>query len=161
MLLPSMWLKDWVTKVRTSKIVTFLLFLTQNGQKSCPNFLQICYYIVFNFHSGFSVITLCKCIPHAKYEKKPLKYQFLCFFQNSGPKFCPKDHTHSENEKGSVWTTPKMKKKFFLVEITKADHQFSENFYFIKISYMNMFWLSYELFYIFSDVFCQKSAIAS
>ena len=39
-------------------------------------------------------------------------------------------------EKGSLWTTPKMKKKFFLVEITKADHQLSESFYFIKISYV-------------------------
>ena len=39
-------------------------------------------------------------------------------------------------EKGSLWTTPKMKKKFFLVEIAKADHQLSESFYFIKISYI-------------------------
>ena len=27
-------------------------------------------------------------------------------------------------------------KQFFLVEITKADHQLSETFYFIKISYV-------------------------
>ena len=27
----------------------------------------------------------CKCIPHAKYEKNPLEYQFLCFFHNIGP----------------------------------------------------------------------------
>ena len=28
------------------------------------------------------------------------------------------------------------KKNFFLVEITKADHQLPESFYFIKISYV-------------------------
>ena len=33
------------------------------------------------------------------------------------------DHAHDE-------------KKFFLAEITKADHQLSESFYFIKISYV-------------------------
>ena len=37
--------------------------------------------------------------------------------------------------KGSAWATPKMKNNFF-AEITKADHQLSETFYFIKISYV-------------------------
>ena len=37
------------------------------------------------------------CIPHAKCEKNPLKYQFLCFFTTLvliWPTFCPKDYTH-------------------------------------------------------------------
>ena len=38
-------------------------------------------------------------------------------------------------EKGSLWARPKME-KFFLAEITKADHQLSESFDFIKISYV-------------------------
>ena len=38
-------------------------------------------------------------LPQAKYEKKPLTQQFLCFCYNVAldiiwPKFCPKDHTH-------------------------------------------------------------------
>ena len=35
-------------------------------------------------------------------------------------------------EKGSLWATPKAE-KFFWAEITKADHQLSESFYFIRI----------------------------
>ena len=39
----------------------------------------------------------CKCIPHAKYKRIPLKYQFPGFFTTLDllwPKFCPKDQTH-------------------------------------------------------------------
>ena len=49
-------------------------------------------------------------------------------------------------------------KKFFLAEITKADHQLSESFYFIKISYV-LTELCYESFSILSDVFCQSVII--
>ena len=45
------------------------------------------------------------------------------------------------------------KKQFFLTEITKADDQLSETFYFIKISYDRVM----NLFSILSEVFCQKS----
>ena len=45
----------------------------------------------------------------------------------------------------------------FLAKITKADHQVSGTFYFIKY---HVFWLSYESFSILS-VFCQKSSIFS
>ena len=38
-------------------------------------------------------------------------------------------------EKGSLCATPKIKKTF-LAEITKVDHQLSDSFYFIKISYV-------------------------
>ena len=38
-------------------------------------------------------------------------------------------------EKGSLWAMPKMEKKN-LAKITKSDHQLSESFYFIKISYV-------------------------
>ena len=54
---------------------------------------------------------------------------------------------HSQNEK-----------QFFLAEITKADHQLSETFYFIKISSVLT---GYESFSIVSDVFCQRSVISS
>ena len=37
------------------------------------------------------------------------------------------------HKKGLAWSTPKMKNNF-LAEITKADHQLSETFYFIKKS---------------------------
>ena len=47
---------------------------------------------------------------------------------------------------------PKMKNIFF-AEITKADHQLSETFYFIKISYV----LTGISFSTLSDVFCQVS----
>ena len=36
--------------------------------------------------------------------------------------------------KRSAWATTKLKNNFFGAEITKADHQFSETFDFIKIS---------------------------
>ena len=40
------------------------------------------------------------------------------------------------NTKGSVWATPKIKNIFFLAEMTKADYQIPETFYFITISYV-------------------------
>ena len=58
--------------------------------------------------------------------------------------------------KGSVRVRSIMRNKF-LAAITKADHQLSENFYFIK----NIIWLTYESFSILSDAFRQKSVIFS
>ena len=55
-------------------------------------------------------------------------------------------------EKGSLWTTPKMKKNFFLVEIAKADHQLSESFYFIKIYILTELWI----FFLSSVMFSVK-----
>ena len=43
-------------------------------------------------------------------------------------------------QKRSLWATPKMEKLFF-AEITKADHQLSESFYFIKIYVLTEFWI--------------------
>ena len=40
------------------------------------------------------------------------------------------------HKKGVIMSHAQNKKQFFLAEITKADHQLSENFYFIKISYV-------------------------
>ena len=124
----------------------------------------------------------CKCIPHAKYEKKNphWKTSFFVFLHNIRPNLAqifPKDHTNFAffvwfpmkyvrgtininnlccnpsvleklvkllkncfldpicTEKGSLWVTPKMEKNF-LAELTKADHQLSESFHFIKISYV-------------------------
>ena len=53
---------------------------------------------------------------------------------------------HAQNEKHV----------FFLTEITKADYQLSETFYFIKISSVNH--LSYKSFSILCDVFYQKGS---
>ena len=57
-------------------------------------------------------------------EIKLVKTLKNCFF---GPNLHRKEVImgHAQDEK-----------KFFLAEITKADHQLSENFYFIKISYV-------------------------
>ena len=39
-------------------------------------------------------------------------------------------------KKGLLWATPKMKNNFFGSNNKKADHQLSQTFYFIKISYV-------------------------
>ena len=59
-LLPSMWLKDWLTKGNTSKIVTFCWFWPKKGQ----NFVHISLFLlvllanlVFSFHSDISITT--------------------------------------------------------------------------------------------------------
>ena len=70
---------------------------------------------------------------------KPLKIAF------SGPN-C--------TTKWSAWAVPKMKNNFLLAEITKADHQLSETFYFIKISFvLGDFWI---FFYFVWCFFYQK-----
>ena len=52
-------------------------------------------------------------------------------------------------EKGSIWATSKVK-KHFLAEITKADHQLSESFYLIKISYaLTELWILFYLEWCF------------
>ena len=49
-------------------------------------------------------------------------------------------------------------KQFFFADITKADHQVSETFYFIKISnILTELWI----FFYLSDAFCQKSVIST
>ena len=53
MLLPSMWLKDWQIKIKTSKIVTkmgkhFILL--------CSNIVLLA-HLAFNFHSAISINT--------------------------------------------------------------------------------------------------------
>ena len=82
-----------------------------------------------------------KCTSFEKKLVKPLKN---CFF---GPNL---------HRKGVIMDYAQDEKKFFLVQITKADHQLSDSFYFIKIWYVLMFWLSYEFFSILSDVFSKK-----
>ena len=77
-LLPSMWLKDWLTKVKTSKIVTFCYFWPKMDKN-----------LIFIFHSGIYITTsflLVNVYLMQNMKKNPLKYQFLCcFFHNIGP----------------------------------------------------------------------------
>ena len=59
----------------------------------------------------------------SSFEKKLIKSLKKCFFEPS------------LHKKGSLWATPN-RKTIVLAEITKADHQLLETFYFIKISYV-------------------------
>ena len=76
--------------------------------------------IVFNFHSGFSIITLTFLLVNVylmqNMKKNPLKYQFLCFFENIGPKFgpnfAPKTTPTLKMKRGHYGPRP-MKKNFF------------------------------------------------
>ena len=72
---------------------------------------------------------------------KPLKY---CFFWTQFA------------QKRSLWATPKMEKLFF-AEITKADHQLSESFYFIKIYVLTELWI----FFYLEWCFLSKKVISS
>ena len=65
------------------------------------------------------------CCNPAVLKKKLVEPLKSCFFWNQ---FAQK--------RGHYGLRPRWKKKFFLAEITKADHQLSESFYFIKISYV-------------------------
>ena len=59
-------------------------------------------------------------------------------------------------EKGSVWTTPKIKKNFGGVEITKIDHHLSESFCFITISYvLTELWIFFYLQWCFLSKKCR------
>ena len=85
-------------------------------------------------------------------EKKLLKPLKNCFF---GPNL---------HRKGVIMDHAQDKKKnIFLVEITKADHQLSESFYFIKISYVLtelwIFFLSSVIFSIKKVSFPAKTAV--
>ena len=72
------------------------------------------------------------------FEKKLVKPLKNCFF---GPNL---------HRKGVIMGYAQDGKKFFLAEITKADHQLSESFYFIKISYvLTKLWIFFYLEWCF------------
>ena len=76
-------------------------------------------------------------------EKKLVKPLKNCFF---GPNL---------HRKGVIMDHAQDEKKFFLVEITKADHQLSESFYFIKISYvLTELWIFFYLEWCFLSKKC-------
>ena len=60
-------------------------------------------------------------------------------------------------KRGHYRPRPK-RKTIFLAEITKADYQLSETFYFIKLSYVLTEFLN-ESFSVLSDVFFVKKVI--
>ena len=76
-------------------------------------------------------------------EKKLVKPLKNCFF---GPNL---------HGKGVIMDHAQDEKKFFLVGITKADHQLSESFYFIKISYVLIeLWVFFYLEWCFLSKKC-------
>ena len=102
-LLPSMWLKNWPTKVKTSKIVTFCYFWPKMGK----NFILISFkygvsssfslqFLLKYFYDPYFVLVNVYLMQNIK--KSSLKYQFLSFFtilDQILPKFCPKCYTHT------------------------------------------------------------------
>ena len=76
-------------------------------------------------------------------EKKPVKPLKNCFF---GP---------NSHRKGVLMGYAQDEKKFFLAEITIADVQLSESFYFIKISYvLTELWIFFYLEWCFLSKKC-------
>ena len=83
-LLPSMWLKDWLTKVKTSKIVTFCYFSPKMSKNFIlPSNMVFLANLAFNFLSGISINSTSWMYTSCK-----------IFVQNIWHKFCLKDHTH-------------------------------------------------------------------
>ena len=88
-LLPNMWLKDWLTKVKTSKIVTFCYFWPKMGTHSVLIFFRYGFsgYLVFNFHSGIYITTtfLLVNVYLMQNMKKSIEKLFFLVFHNIGP----------------------------------------------------------------------------
>ena len=83
-LLPSMWLKDWLTKVKTFKIVTFCYFWPKMGKILSQFPLNVVFLanIVFSFHSGISITTafLLVNVYLMQNMKKPIEIPVPLFF---------------------------------------------------------------------------------
>ena len=103
-LLPSMWLKDWLTKVKISKIVTFCYFSPKMGKHFVLIFFRygvsFLANLVFNFYSGIYIATtflLVNVCLMQNMKKKPIEIPVSLFFFTTldllWPKFCPKDNT--------------------------------------------------------------------
>ena len=96
-LLPNMWLKDWLTKVKTSKIVTFCYFWSKMGKHSVLIFFRYGFsgYLVFNFHSGIYITTtfLLVNVYLMQNTKKSIEKLFFFGFSqhwtNFDPNFAP------------------------------------------------------------------------
>ena len=102
-LLPSMWLKDWLTKVKTSKIVTFCYFWPKKG----TNFILISfkYSVSSNFSLQFSLRYfykhnfelvneyLMQNIKKTHWNTSFYLFFFITLYQ-IWPKFGPTDHKH-------------------------------------------------------------------
>ena len=125
-LLLNTWLKDWLTKVKSSKKVIFSYFWPKMGA----------IFVAISFKNGVSITTTSWfwMYTSCKIWKKPLKYQLLCFFHNIRPNLS------------------------LLAEITKADHQLSETFFYQNSICFD--WVK-NLFLSLVMLFCQKSVISS
>ena len=88
-LLPNMWLKDWLTKGKTSKIVTFCYFLPKMGKHSVLISFRYGFssYLVFNFHSCIYITTtfLLVNVYLMQNMKKSIEIPVSLFFHNIGP----------------------------------------------------------------------------
>ena len=101
MLLPSICLKIWLIKVKTSKITSFFAIFYPKWANILtwfPSNMVFVANLAFNFHPGISITTICCLYMYTSCKIwKPLKHQFLFLFTTLDliwPKFCPKDHTH-------------------------------------------------------------------
>ena len=101
-LLPIMWLKDWLAKVKTSKIITFCYFWT----KMDKNLVQIPFKCSISSYFGLQFplryfpnqYVLLLNVFLIQNMKKPVEIPVSLFFFTTldliWPKCCPKDHTH-------------------------------------------------------------------
>ena len=207
-LLPSMWPKDWLTEVKTSKIITFCYFWAKMDKHfilislkySVSSYFSFQFPLRYFYNHCFLLVNV--AIPHSEYEKNPMKYQFLCFYE-IGPnltqilserpqphyffwlisneicwgiqlklitcvaiqQFCKKLVKPLKNcflgpictKKGVIMGHTYNEKKFFLVEITKAHHQLSETFYFIKINVLT----ELQIFFYLEWCFLSKKSVIS
>ena len=137
--------KIWKKSIDNASILNFFTTLDLIWPKFYPQRPHLLYFSLADFHwnmLGYSINTVLQYISS---EKKFVKYLKNCFFGTS------------LYNKGVIMGHTQNKKQFFFTEITKQKQIIN----FQKPSKYNMFWQSYEYFSILSDVFCQKSVIAS
>ena len=101
-LLSSMWLEDCLTKVKSSKIITFCYFWPNMGKNLVliPSKTVFLANLVFKFHPGISITTTSCFQIYTScniWKKSYWNVSFFAFFTILDliwPKFCPKGHTY-------------------------------------------------------------------
>ena len=125
--------------------------------------------LIFNFHSGISITTtflLVNVYLMQNMKKNPLKYQFLCFFENIGPKFGPnfdpKTTPTLKMKRGHYGPRPWWKKNFFGRNNKSRSSAFRKFLFYQNIIcfdwVMNLF-LSWVMFSVKKVSFSAKTAV--